>query len=293
MKPVLPNCRFEPLRCRAGLRAGALLALLAGGTTAWAQIGSFHQTAEPLASVSLATPAASPLPALEPSGLPLQALNAGPASVTKLFSNLFLAIPDNSAVGLAQEQVVSGISGSIASMSVQLTISSRGGGPMFNGDLFVTLNHSSGYSVLLNRVGRRPDSAAGYGDNGFNLTLSDAAVADIHSYRVSLGGSDLVPISTANPAAPLTGTWQTDGRTADPEAVVTGSPRITSLAAFNGLDPNGTWTLFVADLGSGGLAQLESWSLELAVVPEPELAAAAIGTLLLAAALARRRLAHP
>lgn len=295
MKPALPNCRFEPWRCRNGLRAWTLLALVATGPTAWAQLGSFNQTAEPLASVSLATAAGPSLPVLESATFPLQSLNEGPTLptlVTKLFSNLLLAIPDNSAVGVAQEQTVSGIPGSIASLSVQLTISSRGAGPMFNGDLFVSLNHSSGYSVLLNRVGRRPDSVAGYGDNGFNFTLADSAAADVHSYRVSLGGSDLVPISSANPAAPLTGSWQPDGRTADPEAVLTGSPRITSLAAFNGMDPNGTWTLFVADLGSGGLAQLESWSLEFAVVPEPEITTAVTGTLLLAAALCRRRCAR-
>jgi hypothetical protein len=192
-------------------------------------------------------------------------------------------------VGVTHQQVVSGVPGTIAALQVQLTVSSRDAGPMFNGDLVATLSHDSGYVVLLNRVGRRPDSAVGYGDNGFNLTLTDTAAADVHTYRVSLGGSDFVPISSADPAVPLGGSWQPDGRVAAPESVVTGSPRITSLAAFNGLNPNGTWTLFFADMGAGGLAQMESWNLEFTVVPEPEVTASVSGAALFALALARRR----
>jgi MYXO-CTERM domain-containing protein len=185
--------------------------------------------------------------------------------------------------------VVSGVPGVIGSLQVQLTLSPRGPEPMFNGDLFITLSHESGYSVLLNRVGRREGSATGYADNGFTFTLADTAAADVHTYRQTVTGNELTPISSATPAAPLTGSWQPDGRTADPGTVLTSSPRITSLGAFTGLDPNGEWTLFVADLGAGGLAQLESWSLEFTVVPEPNETAAAMAAALAAVALARRR----
>ena len=192
-------------------------------------------------------------------------------------------------MGVADERTVAGVPGTLGSLQVQLALTARGAEPMYNGDLFVTLSHSSGYAVLLNRPGRGPGSAAGYADNGLSLTLADTAAADVHTYRFTLTGSELVPISGADPAAPLTGTWQPDGRTADPETVGTGAPRITSLAAFNGMDPNGTWTLFVADLGAGGLARIESWGLEFTVVPEPELGAAATAAALLLAALLRRR----
>ena len=43
-----------------------------------------------------------------------------------------------------------------------------------------------------------------------------------------------------------------------------------SFANFNGLNPNGTWTLFIADLSAGDQSQLVSWDLNIiAVVPEP------------------------
>lgn len=44
------------------------------------------------------------------------------------------------------------------------------------------------------------------------------------------------------------------------------------LSGFSGLDPNGTWTLYVADVSGGDLHQLNSWGLDFAnpvVVPEP------------------------
>ena len=73
----------------------------------------------------------------------------------------------------------------------------------------------------------REGSAAGYADNGFSFTLADTAAADVHTYRQTVTGNELTPISSATPAAPLTGTWQPDGRTADPGTVLTTSPRIT------------------------------------------------------------------
>ena len=42
-----------------------------------------------------------------------------------------------------------------------------------------------------------------------------------------------------------------------------------ALPIYNGLNPNGTWTLFIADLSSGGQSTLVSWELDIAAVPEP------------------------
>lgn len=257
---------------KSNLRAPVVLFAVLGAWAgpAYAQLGSFNQPPGLLALV----PAENTAPiALVDVDLPLEVRNAEttfPATISRVFTSLLLPIPDNTAVGVTHAPVVSGVPGVIQSLQVNLTISARTAEPMFNGDLFVTLSHGSGFSVLLNRVGRRDGSTLGYGDNGFSLTLADSAAADLHTYRATVTGNELTPISTADPAAPLTGTWQPDGRTADPGTVLTSSPRITSLGNFAGLDPNGEWTLFLSDLSGGGLAQLESWSLEFTVVPEPE-----------------------
>ena len=67
----------------------------------------------------------------------------------------------------------------------------------------------------------------------------------------------------------LTGTWQEDGRNVDPNAVTDASARSAFLSSFNHLDPNGTWTIFFADMSSGDQSTFGSWSLEITAVPEP------------------------
>jgi subtilisin-like proprotein convertase family protein len=78
-------------------------------------------------------------------------------------------------------------------------------------------------------------------------------------------------------AGELTGTWQPDGRAIDPlssGATFDSSARSAMLSLFNGGDPNGTWTLFVADTSSGGEGTLVSWSMDIttSAVPEPTVA---------------------
>jgi subtilisin-like proprotein convertase family protein len=139
----------------------------------------------------------------------------------------------------------------VTDVNVKLNIS---GG--YNGDLYVYLSHGSGFSVLLNRVGRTAGDSFGYSDAGFNITLDDSAASDIHNY----GG---------NGGAQLTGTWQPDARNVDPATVLNTSTRNAHLSSFNNLDPNGAWTLFVADMSSGDQSMLVSWELEITAVPEP------------------------
>jgi subtilisin-like proprotein convertase family protein len=180
-----------------------------------------------------------------------------------------LSIPDNSLVGVTSQQLVSGYTAPLASVSVFLRIEPRGGEPMFNGDIYATLSHESGYAVLLNRVGRRDGFSAGYGDSGFNITLSDGGLADVHDYRLTLNGSHTTSLSLTEEPAALTGLWQPDGRAVDPFAVGSSSLRLAKLGSFVGLDPNGLWTLYVADVSGGGLAELREWGLTLTVIPEP------------------------
>ena len=53
---------------------------------------------------------------------------------------------------------------------------------------------------------------------------------------------------------------------------VSHTPDGGSLNSFNSSNPNGTWTIFFADMASGGGSQhstLGSWSLEITAVSEP------------------------
>jgi hypothetical protein len=69
----------------------------------------------------------------------------------------------------------------------------------------------------------------------------------------------------------LTGTWQPDGRAIDPQSSPSAfdSASRVSFGSYNGLNPNGTWTLFIADMSAGAQSQLVSWELDITAVPEP------------------------
>lgn len=207
----------------------------------------------------------------------------GDAGATLIsFEGLNRNIPDGSPVGLADTRTVSSSVTSLGDLNVWLNIAGRGSGG-FNGDLYVTLVHETGFAVLLNRPGRQADNPLGYGDSGLNIMLDDEDSANVHQYRLTLSGNDRTRLN-----GPLTGTWQPDGRNIDPDQVLTTTPSTTPLSGFDSLNPNGAWTLYVADLEAGGLSRLESWGLDItgvdSTIPEPTTFVA--GLALLVAALA-------
>jgi len=171
-------------------------------------------------------------------------------------SGINQTIPDGNPNGISSQITVSGISAALVNITVSLDIT---GG--YNGDLYAYLLYSDGSSpatevVLLNRIGKTSTDPFGSRDSGLDVTFSESALTDIHL--------------SADTGSTLTGTYQVDGRTDDPQLVLDTSTRSTSLSSYNGLDPNGTWTLFVADLGSGGgQSQLVNWQLNISAVPEP------------------------
>jgi subtilisin-like proprotein convertase family protein len=186
-----------------------------------------------------------------------------------------LAIGDGNASGVSDVRTLDSAIMAIESLTVSLDISGE-----FNGDLYAYLRHDSGFSVLLNRPGRSADAPSGYGDSGLTITLSDFALnGDIHNYR---------DVITPTAGSPLTGVWQPDSRNVDPSVVLDSSARTALLSAFAGLNASGDWTLFVADLQSGGTSTLNSWSLEIVPVPEPHGYAMVVGAGLLALAFLRR-----
>jgi subtilisin-like proprotein convertase family protein len=175
-------------------------------------------------------------------------VSASPITLSSSFSTS-LEIPDNDPTGVADTQVLS-MPGANRILSLTVSLEIDGG---FNGDFYAYLRHGiSGFAVLLNRVGLSGTNPFGYADSGLNVTLSDTAPdGDIHSYQTLInpnGGS-------------LTGQWQPDGRNIDPAVVSDSALRTSLLSGFNGLDPNGAWTLFVSDNSALSIGTLRSWGL--------------------------------
>jgi len=167
-------------------------------------------------------------------------------------------VPDGNLSGLIDGEYVSSAIGAISSVQVRLKVTGE-----FNGDLYAYLRNTNGFVVLLNRGGATTSNPSGYGDSGFNVTFQAAAAnGDIHVYQ-----------NVTNPAAgsPLAGFWQPDGRTNDPATVTDLSPRTTSLTNFNGFNAAGTWTLYLADLQSGGTNMLTQWGLDISGAASPTL----------------------
>jgi autotransporter-associated beta strand protein len=152
-------------------------------------------------------------------------------------------VPDNNPVGVADTRNITfDAAAVITGLEVRLNLS---GG--WNGDLYGSLVHDSGFTVLLNRPGNTLLNPAGSGSSGMNITFSDSAATDIHTGIPNSGS--------------VTGTWQPDARTADPLAVTNTSPRSAFLSSFNEAPVQGNWTLFLADNAAADTSTLNGWGL--------------------------------
>jgi hypothetical protein len=162
-------------------------------------------------------------------------------------------IPDGDTSGLASVQTISTPITNLTGLRVALKVSGT-----WNGDLYCFLAHGPNHSVLLNRLGRGAASNLGYNDVGLDLIFDDGATnGDIHVYRLQLSGSQGTPIP-----GPLTA-WAPDARVTSPTNVQDTDARSAFLDSFNGVDPNGEWVLFVADVEAGDIHTLDSWGLEI------------------------------
>jgi subtilisin-like proprotein convertase family protein len=174
-------------------------------------------------------------------------------------------IPDANPTGISSTLNVSGMGSVLSDVNVLLNVS---GGA--NGDLYAYLSYNGILVPLLNRVGTGTGGAIqqiyGFSTAGFsNVKLDDAATGgSIHD--------------VATPGSSPTFSYTPDGG---------------SLSSFNGSNPNGNWTLFFADMASGGGSSpstLTSWSLEITAVPEPvNVALGVFGGVLLLIGLVRSR----
>ncbi len=233
MKTRLSLCRrlagLEPQRCQKGC-SRVFPAYFgssrpdAGATWTLARLTSCFPPVVVVAAVLLLAPSA-------------------PAITTTAASNPNVGIPDNNINGVADTIHLSTAISSITSLTLTLDIT---GG--YNGDFYAYLQHGTGFAVLLNRVGRTAGNTYGFADSGFQVTFDDAAATDIH-------------LASAGAGNPLIGTYQPDGRNVSPFSALDTSPRTAFLSSFNGLDANGGWTLFIADVSPVGLGTLADWSL--------------------------------
>ena len=153
-----------------------------------------------------------------------------------------VVIPNNNILGVAETLNFSSALTSISDVEVSLDIAPGG----YDGDYYAYLSYGTGFAVLLNRVGSTTANPSGSPDSGFNVTFSgSAANGDIH---LENAGGGLV-----------TGTWQPDGRNVSPLIALDTDPRTALLSSFDGLNPNGAWDLFIADVTVGGQGSLVSW----------------------------------
>ncbi len=144
-------------------------------------------------------------------------------------------IPDYDLSGLASTINLSGPASAITGVSLTLDIA---GAPVaFNGDYYAYLQFNTGLIVLLNNIGPAPFGSLG---DGINVTLSD--------------GNPNIGTAPYTAGQPLTGTYSPQGG---------GTSTGTTLAnTFRGMNPNGAWTLFIADTSPGGVGELAGWSLD-------------------------------
>src|SRR5581483_5020710 len=158
----------------------------------------------------------------------LLAATAAPALLRAQVSEIYTyttnrLVPDGNPAGLADTRTIASAITNIGSVTVHLKTTGE-----FNGDLYAYLVHSSGFTVLWNRAGKTAANTAGYADSGLDVTFqTGAANGDIHVYQ---------NVTTPGAGAPLSGTWQPDGRNIDPDNVADTTTRTSSLTNFNGLN---------------------------------------------------------
>jgi len=148
------------------------------------------------------------------------------------------SIPDGNPTGVSFAGTYGGAAAgfTVANLTVSLNLS---GG--YNGDLYSYLVAPNGTVVVLMNQPGVAVNGFGASGAGMNITLQDLGAVNGNIQNETSGSV-------------LSGTYNAAG----------------SLSGFNGSVADGTWTLFFADLSSGGgTSTLNGWSLDITAVPEP------------------------
>jgi subtilisin-like proprotein convertase family protein len=160
------------------------------------------------------------------------------ATTTTFSQSTPTPIPDNNPTGATSTIAVAGAGTYVWDVNVTVNITHT-----FAADLDFTLTSPSGTVVTLST-----DNGGG-NDNVFNGTTFD---------------------DQANPGSPIPYVGQPNQTVDNTYANLTVAASLTPeepLAAFNGSDPNGTWTLKVVDDLGGDSGTINSWSMEITTFP--------------------------
>jgi hypothetical protein len=138
-------------------------------------------------------------------------------------------------------RLINGLGTTITDVNVTIT----GLGHTFPGDVEILLVSPQGTAVQV-----MGDACADWGGSVYEFTFDDEAASQLMAANGCNSGtfqpSTLDSPSFPSPAPP--------------------GPYATSLSAFDGEDPNGTWSLYVNDDTSGNYGDLASWSLDIAAI---------------------------
>jgi subtilisin-like proprotein convertase family protein len=181
-----------------------------------------------------------------PTGTP-----GGTSTWTYSYPGPALAIPDNNSSGVNASVTVSGFTGTLTDVNLRFdgsTCTSTAGATTVGlnhtwvGDLVVTLRAPGGSPgvVVIDRPGVPATTFGNNGNNFCQTVLDDEG---------TLGPIENAPASVA----PFSGSWTPNN----------------PLSAFDGINPNGTWTLNVADLASADTGSLRTFSLILQSTAPP------------------------
>jgi subtilisin-like proprotein convertase family protein len=171
------------------------------------------------------------------------------------------AIPDNNLSGWANSQTVNTMpAGTLQGVAVTLTLNSG-----WTGDLFAYLVNDTGYAVLLDRVGT-PGLTYGYGAGNLQIRLADDGFGTHDGFA---GGGSFANVHGYGGGNSSLTTWNPDNDNAG--LMLSGASG--SLGSFTGGAANSTWSLYVADLSSGGVTTVQSWGLQMDIVAVPEVEA--------------------
>lgn len=146
-------------------------------------------------------------------------------------------IADNTAFNT--NLVVSGVSGTTTNVTCTINLTHT-----WDSDLYIFLTSPTGQIIELST------NNGGSGDNYTNTVFSDAGATNI----------------TAG-ATPFTGTFRPEGTLTAAIAPTSTTATITTMAGFNGFNPNGTWVLRIGDHATGDVGTLNSFSLSITGSP--------------------------